>query len=1169
MRVRVLGRPAVVGPCGAEEIRGRRQVGLLAILAAHHGRPVRRELLEEELWDGAAVSEATLRVTVRRLRERFETVTGTNPLTSTPGAYRLDLAVEDLDANQVTQLLEEARTARNQGDLAASVEMAQQADDLWVGQSYEGAFDLPSVRPDHMRLELLRHDGRELLAAALIGLGDFGRALDALAPVTAAEPYRESAWALRMVALYRADRQQAAFAAFHEIRTLLDDIGMRPGVALVRLERAILDENPPDMLGRDLLTDGPSRPRQRAALVPAAPPSTSARSGFGVDVVRPSTTRDLASQESDRPRFVGRAALLDVATRLLTGELDTLALVVEGAAGMGKTTFAHEVARQASTRGRVVAFGTCPRVTAASAVPTRQILRNLLPHLDPWRPETVTIRRSLEASFPEFASADPGRKHRGLDPHEPATSPAEDRVGPGDGDVVHLFGAAERLINTLPCPALVVVDDAQWLSEDDAGLLSYLMATSSGVVWLVLTRTNDHSTGCDELLANLARARAHWEPLPPLSPSEVADLVRERAPAHPETWTDAVVTRADGNPFLARELVRHLHAGGDPDAVPRGVKATITAELNRLDPTARAVASVVALAGTPHPVEAVAAAIGVDLATVQSAVARLTSAGLTRTDDLSALVWPAHDLVRSSVAGQLTDPEARRIHRALGDALVSTGPTHDPQRLRHLLASGPGVDPVELEDLAASVLDRLDLDLSPHDAVRLGEEYLIQAGAKPLTRSGVVARLRIAAAHYAIGDIAAGDRLIATARPYLDELDDPTLLADGILTRSSFALTAAEADEWASEGEAILGRLPSDERQRRVSLACWVGHHRGRAGCTADARRMALTAEATLDHASSAAERAGVLGLQLQVAVAVDAPAGASDHVVAELSRLAETSADPLVEASSCLVRLDHALRTATLDDYETALVAAEALPMALHRAEVRWWVAAARATLDLARGDLDTAGTSYLHAMTVGGELGVGTAVSAALLHRMLLDWDQGTLGSFHALLPAEPVDDNLALLIAQGLVFAEAGDLIGAREVADRLASGSEMLADAGPGAWPLLASVGAELAWRTGHETMAAHLMGPLAVHAGHGLSLSGFAYLGAVDRAQGLAAATVGDLDAATDHFGRAVESDRHRGAARWAARSADSAAAVLDRRARRGDPAQATVMRALARELVSA
>ncbi|MCQ6483218.1 hypothetical protein NPN19_25640, partial [Vibrio parahaemolyticus] len=73
-----------------------------------------------------------------------------------------------------------------------------------------------------------------------------------LGAVNDADPYRESAWGLRILALYRAGQQREALATYDRVRRLLArEIGIEPGRDLVRLERSILDQEPAAELGFD------------------------------------------------------------------------------------------------------------------------------------------------------------------------------------------------------------------------------------------------------------------------------------------------------------------------------------------------------------------------------------------------------------------------------------------------------------------------------------------------------------------------------------------------------------------------------------------------------------------------------------------------------------------------------------------------------------------------------------------------------------------------------------------------------------------------------------------------------------------------------------------------------------------------------------------------------
>lgn len=1142
----MLGRPALVGPGGVAEIRGGRQVALLALLAAHRGRRVRQDLIVEEIWGGGPVSDATVRVTIRRLRDRFEAVTGRDPIVSEPQGYRLSLPTDCVDSERFCALVAEARSSRDHGDTQGSATLVRASLDLWSGAAFGDAHDLPSIRSEALRLEHVRLDAWELLAADLIDLGDLGGALAPLGAVNDADPYRESAWGLRILALYRAGQQREALATYDRVRRLLArEIGIEPGRDLVRLERSILDQEPAAELGFDSVP-GRSDPSDGYRRRPAA--------------TRPHPTPpdpDAAHVQAGGVRFVGRARHLETVSELVEPDSPTRVLVLEGTAGVGKTGLAVEARRFARSRGLPVAWGACPRDPAAGMLPVAQILRALLdahPQLDM---VTAATRADLVAAFPEL---DP-RHQPDVEHTAPTPAPEPARL--------RLYRAAESLLASLPNPPLLVVDDAQWISENAAGLVAHLVAAVPAARWLVVARTGDRSVGGTRLLGDLAGAGTGWLDLPPMDEVETTQLVADRAGGTAPVWTGLIVERSGGHPFLAIELFRHLSAGGDPAATPRGVEALIDTEVTQLGPEAEHLASVVAVAGRPHPTEALVTAAGLDPERAGATITSLRTAGLVHGDPDGSGLWPAHDLVRCALLDRLDAPAVRRLHGQLAEALRPWGPAHQDLRLGHLLLSGPRTDPTqvaEIDEIALSVLARLTRQAAPHLVVALGRDYLARVGDHTPTRDGLETRLLISRALHAVGENAEAQRLGATVQPGLEALDDPALLADAMLSRSFFSTSTDQALAAAHEGARVLDRLSADQWRRRAALAAWVGHQFLKVGRTDEARRVSQLAVAALGHPGDEGEAILVHGLEYQVASAIDAAPAAAVAAFATLADLVAGTDDPTGRTALHLMALDQALRAGTLADHEREIDAADALPLSLHRSDVRWWAAAARAGLEIARGHLEAGKQAYLHAMTVGAEHGVDVAMAIALLHRMLHDWDEGTLGDLHQLLPAEPMTGEPPILIAQGLVSAEAGDLAGARVICDHLVAGTGALMAASPTAWPLVASVGADLAWRTSHEDLARQLATKLSAHAGLGLSASGFAYLGAADRVLGLTVATLGRYDEALDHLARAVEVDRRRGAPRWAARSARAAAEVLDRRAEPGDTVCAATMRSLADDL---
>ena len=301
--IHLLG-PVRVARAGRElAIGGRRQRRLLALLVLERGRPVSRERLADELWQGRppAGFETTLRSYVSRLRG----VLGESAsLIGGGAAYSLEVRPDAVDSIRFERLLKEARDAVGRGAVMRAVERSRAALSLWRGEALADVADDGTglLRLEAERLEELRLAALELRIGAELELGPAEGLVEELATLVRAHPYRERFWRLLMLALYRVDRQADALAAYHRARSVLvEELGLEPSEQLRELEQAILRQEVP-----------PPRPPQLRHNLPS--PATS---------------------------FVGRAAeLAEVETLLAEGRLVTLT----GVGGVGKTRLALETA---------------------------------------------------------------------------------------------------------------------------------------------------------------------------------------------------------------------------------------------------------------------------------------------------------------------------------------------------------------------------------------------------------------------------------------------------------------------------------------------------------------------------------------------------------------------------------------------------------------------------------------------------------------------------------------------------------------------------------------------------------------------------------------------------------------------------------------------------------
>ncbi|GAB3959432.1 BTAD domain-containing putative transcriptional regulator [Actinoallomurus acanthiterrae] len=117
----------------------------------------------------------------------------------------------------------------------------EQALGWWRGPAYAEFTDEPWARAERSRLAELRLHAVERRAELRLALGLAAEAVPDLDAHVAEHPWREHAWRLLALALYRTGRQGDALAVLRRARTLLvEQLGADPGPALRELEADIL-----------------------------------------------------------------------------------------------------------------------------------------------------------------------------------------------------------------------------------------------------------------------------------------------------------------------------------------------------------------------------------------------------------------------------------------------------------------------------------------------------------------------------------------------------------------------------------------------------------------------------------------------------------------------------------------------------------------------------------------------------------------------------------------------------------------------------------------------------------------------------------------------------------------------------------------------------------------
>ncbi|SEG09364.1 DNA-binding transcriptional activator of the SARP family [Actinacidiphila yanglinensis] len=242
----VLG--AVVGERGGRPLalKGPRHKAVLARLVVARRRVVPVARLVEDLWEepprGAVGAVQTFVAALRRVLEpeRPPRTPARLLVTEGPG-YALRAEPDAVDAWRFEAAVRAAATLPP----AQALDRLQEALGMWRGPAFAEFADEHWARAERARLAELRLQAEERRAEARLALGLAAEAVPDLDAHLADHPWREDAWRLLALALYRGGRQGDALAVLRRARAMLvDRLGVDPGPRLRRLEAEILAQDP-------------------------------------------------------------------------------------------------------------------------------------------------------------------------------------------------------------------------------------------------------------------------------------------------------------------------------------------------------------------------------------------------------------------------------------------------------------------------------------------------------------------------------------------------------------------------------------------------------------------------------------------------------------------------------------------------------------------------------------------------------------------------------------------------------------------------------------------------------------------------------------------------------------------------------------------------------------
>ena len=474
-------------------------------------------------------------------------------------------------------------------------------------------------------------------------------------------------------------------------------------------------------------------------------------------------------------------------------------LVVEGAAGMGKSRLLGEAQARATRLGF--------RVLTARATQLEEGFT------------FGVVRQLFERPLVE---ADAGDRERWL---AGAAALAVDVVArpptttqhPADGDAEY---ASRHGLYWLACnlagdaPLALLVDDLQWCDAPSANALAFIARRVEAQPVALVLATRPVDPAITPAVVALATDCATDVVRPALlTQAAVAELISARLPGeHDDLFVRACLEATRGTPCLLTELLSEVAARGlEPTAsgadavgtiVPRGVASAILLRLTRLTPAAVALARALSVLGDGAQVGDSAKLSGLAGAGLETAMTELTFAGVVEPGSTVRFV---HPMLPAAIYGDLTPAERERLHRAAAAILRGRGAPAG-QVAGHVMHTEPAADPATVALLRGAAGEALALGDASGAATLLSRALDEPPAAGD--RSAVLLELGQARAR------AGAPEAVPALLEIVDQGESPTAIAVAAIELSNMLLFGGRATEAAAILRRARERVPADQRAR-------------------------------------------------------------------------------------------------------------------------------------------------------------------------------------------------------------------------------------------------------------------------------------------------------------------------------------------------------------------